>query len=172
MLRNFIFIFFVFVYLVQPSFASDAPLAKVQNPQIVGAGVLSYAFWDVYRATLYAPEGQWSYEEPFVLSIQYFRNLKGAAIADRSVQEMRAQGFRDEVVLAAWHAQMRSIFPDVQNGTILSAVYIPGQQTIFYRGNEKIGAIREDLFGRRFFGIWLDGKTSAPNLRLALLGVK
>ncbi len=146
--------------------------AYVPNASVVGSGVLSYAFWDIYEATLFAPEGVWSSNKPFALSIEYFRALKGKEIADRSVQEMRQQGFTNEVTLAAWNSQMKAIFPDVKKGTVLTAVYIPGIQTTFYNGAGIIGVIKDDDFGKSFFGIWLAEKTSEPKLRRALLGLK
>ncbi len=150
--------------------AADTVVKAVPNAAVVGRGVLTYAFWDVYQATLYAPEGKWQPSQPFALSLEYFREIKGKAIADRSIQEMRKQGFKDEVKLAAWNAQLKAIFPNVKDGTVLSAVYVPGQYTAFYNGADKIGTIKGDEFGRLFFGIWLDERTSAPDLRRALLG--
>lgn len=145
---------------------------SIPDAAVVGRGVLSYAFWDVYEATLFAPDGVWDPGKSFALSLEYFRVIKGKDIADRSVQEIRQQGFTDEVTLAAWHAQMKAIFPDVKKGTVLTAVYIPGKQTTFYDDATFIGVIKGDDFGKSFFGIWLAEKTSEPALRRALLGLK
>ncbi len=172
MLRNLVCASLLAMALLQPASASEAALQNVPDARVVGDGILTYTFLDVYKATLYAPSGQWSFQKPFALSIRYLRSLNGAAIADRSVQEMRAQGFKNEVLLATWHSQMKAIFPNVQNGTVLSGVYIPGQETVFYRDNTKIGAIKGDAFGQRFFGIWLNANTSQPALRQQLLGNK
>jgi hypothetical protein len=154
--------------------ASDAFFSVRQSvPQaaIVGRGMLSYAVWDIYEATLYAPNGKWNPAQPFALSIKYYHALKGAAIADRSVEEMRKQGFQDDARLADWNAQMKKIFPDVENGSVLSAVYAPGRQTTFYNGAHLAGVIQGDAFAQKFFGIWLSEKTSEPKLRRALLGL-
>lgn len=150
----------------------EAVQASVPGATVVGSGVLFYAFWDIYEATLFAPGGVWDANQPHALSIEYFRALDGKAIADRSVQEIRQQGFTDEVTLAAWHAQMKAIFPDVKKGTVLTAVYIPDAHTTFYKGAETIGVIKDDAFGKAFFGIWLAEKTSEPKLRRALLGLQ
>lgn len=155
----------------QTALGTEKILAAVPGASVVGRGVLSYAFWDVYKATLYAPDGKFDPRKPFALSIEYFVSINGHDIANRSTQEMRKQGFGDEVKLAAWNAQMKAIFPDVRNGTVLSAVYIPGKNTVFFRGDTIIGSIEGDDFGQLFFGIWLDEKTSEPKLRRALLGL-
>lgn len=151
--------------------AAQAINTSVPDAAVVGRGILTYIFWDVYEATLYAPRGQWQPGQPTALSITYYHAIDGADIADRSVQEIRQQGFRDEVKLAGWHAQLRRIFPDVANGTVLTAIYTPGEQTAFYNGNAFIGSIKGDEFGRLFLGIWLSEQTSEPSLRRALLSL-
>ncbi len=156
---------------LQSALATEIIVSSLPGASVVGRGVLSYAFWDVYKVTLYAQDGRFDFNKPFALSIEYFLAISSKDIADRSVQEMRKQGFSDEVKLAAWHAQLKSIFPDVRNGTVLSAVYAAKQQTTFYNGPTIIGTIAGDDFGRAFFGIWLDEKTSEPRLRRALLGL-
>ena len=154
-----------------PAMSADVILKSIPNAQVVGEGTLRVAFWDVYHATLYAPSGTFNQRQPFALSIRYMREIEGADIAKRSVEEMRNQGFVDESALARWQTQMVSIFPDVQDGTVLSAVFFPGKETVFYRGNEKIDAIRDAVFTRQFSNIWLSEKTSEPKLRKQLLGM-
>lgn len=150
--------------------ASESIAGLVPHASVVGRGVLTYAFWDVYEATLYAPKGSWKPSAPFALSIEYYHAIDGKNIADKSVQEMRRQGFSDEVKLAAWNVQMKSIFPDVEPGTVLSAVYVPGKETRFYRGSKFLGSIKGDVFARAFFNIWLGENSSEQKLRNALLG--
>lgn len=160
----------LFLY-AQGALAMEPIKAHVPNATMVGRGVLTYAFWDVYEATLYAPDGRWDSASPAALTIEYYRAINGKDIADRSVQEMRKQGFTDEVKLAAWNAQLKAIFPDVKDGTVLSAVYVPGKHTTFYNGTAEIGTIKGNDFGSQFLGIWLGEATSEPELRRALLGL-
>lgn len=171
MRRRFLTILSAFLFYTHAAIASEAILASVPNASVVGRGILSYMFWDVYKATLYAPKGRFDPQKPFALSIEYYHAIDGKDIADKSVQEIRRQGFKDEIKLATWHTQMNAIFPDVKDGTVLSAVYTPGSQTTFYNGNVAIGSIKGDDFGRSFLGIWLGEKTSEPKLRRALLGL-
>ena len=65
---------------------------------------------------------------------------------------------------------MRKIFPDVGKGVRLTGVYTGTDETIFYKNNSEIGRIKDPDFSKAFFGIWLDEKTSAPDLRRSLLG--
>ena len=77
----------------------------------------------------------------------------------------------DEEILNKWYVEMNSIFPDVKNGTVLTAIFIPGKDTEFFENNRSIGAIKGDNFLRRFSDIWLGEKTSEPALRKKLLGL-
>ena len=171
-MRHKLWLAFLMVCCAAAAQANVQALAERYIPQAqkVGEGRLTYAFWDVYDATLYAPNGQWDAARAFALSLHYLRPLDGSDIADRSVQEMRTQGFDDEVKLAAWNAQLKRIFPNVERGTVLSAIYTPKEGTSFFRDRELIGEIKGDEFAHHFFAIWLGEKTSEPSLRRRLLG--
>jgi len=154
-----------------PAQAGEEILAAVPQAQEVGQARMTYMLWDVYDVALYAPNGQWQPDQPYALELSYLRSLDGDKIADRSVEEIRKQGFSDEVKLATWHTQMRDIFPDVKEGTILTGVFESNGDTVFYNGKTAIGRIEDPDFGKAFFGIWLDEKTSEPDLRRALLAL-
>lgn len=153
-----------------PVFANDLLSEFVPNAKPVGEGRLSVFIWDVYDATLYAPNGDWNTERPFALELSYLMNLEGKKIADRSIEEIRNQGFDDEIKLADWHSQMRSIFPDVGEGVKLIGVYTKEGESVFFKNNETIGRVTDPEFGKAFFDIWLSEKTSEPGLRKKLLG--
>lgn len=155
---------------ITPAHAIEHIRTSVPSAQKVGEGRMTYLFWDVYDAALYAPKGAWVMDQPFALKLSYLRDLDGKKIADRSVEEIRNQGFKDEVKLAMWHSQMRKIFPDVNEGTTLTGIRTRTGDAIFYKDDIEVGRIKDAEFSRAFFGIWLNDKTSAPDLRRKLLG--
>lgn len=156
---------------ITPVMAFDEIKSKVPEAKKVGDGRLSYIIWDVYDAALFAPEGEWKKTQPYALQLSYLRDLKGKKIANRSIEEMRALGITDEMKLATWHAQMDKIFPDVKEGDVLTGIHTRSGNSVFYKNGKKIGQINDSEFSAAFFGIWLDEKTSAPELRKKLLGV-
>lgn len=160
------------LFMYTPLHAAFDEQHFITDAQLVGKARYSFLLWDVYDAALYAAQGQWQADKPFVLSLSYLMDLKGADIADRSVAEMRAQGFNDEIKLAAWHAQMRGIFPDVKKGSRLSAVFYPGKETRFFNQNRPIGTIQNSEFTAHFSNIWLGEKSSEPKQRKNLLGAQ
>lgn len=139
--------------------------------ELVGSGRLRVLFWDVYDAALYAPKGRWEPTRPYALVITYLRSLKGADIAERSTDEIREQGFTDEAKLNAWYRQMLGIFPDVEEGMMITGVRDEDGRTLFYKKDMRIGIIDDPEFAQWFFAIWLDEKTPEPRLRNDLLGL-
>jgi hypothetical protein len=145
---------------------------EIADAALVGSGRLTVMVWDVYDAALFAAGGVYSEEKPFALRLSYLRKLEGRKIADKSSEEMRRQGFKDEIRLAIWHRQMRGIFPDVENGTSLTGIRRKDGSAAFYHDGKLAGVIDDPDFADRFFAIWLAADTSAPALRSALTGQK
>jgi len=159
--------------LLWPVASTASPIVAgryVPDAGKVGDGVLSYLFWDVYQATLYAPASTWRPDAPFALSLRYMREIKGRDIADRTIAEIRNQGFSDEATLSAWAARLSELFPDVADGDRLTAVRDSDGRTLFYRDTQRIGMIEDPAFAPRFFNIWLGENSPDPKLRRKLLG--
>lgn len=123
----------------------------------------------VYDASLWAP-GAWSAQERFVLDIRYAIAIRGKALTERSLKEMRGQGFTDEAKLARWSSEMDRVFPDLQPGDRLVGAFVPGKEARFYNDKGPLGVVADAEFARAFFAIWMDEKTSEPGLRAKLLG--
>ena len=156
--------------LPQNAQAADAcAAAHVRDAQRVGSGPFHYAFWHIYDAALYAPQGKYAPDRPYALKLVYRQNIKGAKIVESSLREMRKNGVRDARALAAWEAHMTRIFPDIAKGDNLTGVRT-AKGAVFCQSGRQIGAVDDPAFARDFFGIWLSDKTSAPDLRRRLLG--
>ncbi|MFT4993526.1 MAG: hypothetical protein ACI965_000546 [Paraglaciecola sp.] len=170
MLRNIILI--LGLYWGASAMGQTIPLIEqyVPKAQLVGQARLKVLFWNVYDAKLYAAAGVWSSEMPFALSLKYLRDLDGADIAKRSIDEIRQQGFDDEQAMARWYDTLLKIIPDVSDASTIIGLRNAEGGTILYHNNQLIGEVAEPLFGRWFFNIWLGEKTSEPKLRSKLLG--
>jgi hypothetical protein len=145
-----------------PAFASSDPTAGLQR---WGSGEFRRFGFLVYQATLWA--GDDPQRPPLALRLDYKRNISGSAIAEASVKEMRAFT-SDEAALKRWGDEMARVFPDVKPGDHILGVYRPDGATFQHNGRVT-GDIADPEFARRFFAIWLDPRTSAPELRAALL---
>jgi len=150
--------------------ATDAVINEIPDAELVGSARLTFLFWDVYDAFLFAPKGEWSGSGPFALKLTYLRDLTGAAIVARTIDEIEGQGFTDRSLLDRWRAQLSAIIPDVSDGVSLTGVRRADGTVLFYRGHTLIGRVEDPLLAERFFGVWLDKRTSQPELREQLLG--
>lgn len=142
--------------------AEAGPLAGLRR---WGSGDFRRFGFLVYTATLWA--GDDPLRPPLALRLDYKRSIPGSTIAEASVREM-GRFVGDPVRLDAWGAQMRQIFPDVQPGDHIIGLYRP-EGAYFYQGERQLGVIAAPDFAAAFFAIWLDRRTSAPELRAALL---
>jgi hypothetical protein len=172
-MRNIFILFAIFfVVTAHSALAETKPILKhVPDAQKVGTGRLSFLLWDVYDATLYASQKRYNALQPYALKLAYLIDLKGADIADRSVEEMRKQGFADEGKLAEWQKAMKKLFPDVKKGSVLTGIRDANGDALFYFNDAFIGSINDKAFTERFFAIWLDKNTSETALRKQLLGL-
>jgi hypothetical protein len=110
-------------------------------------------------------------DNALVLELEYLRELKGRAIAERSLAEMQRAGPISEQQSQQWLAHMQRLFPDVKNGDRLTGQHLPGQGANFVYNGQPLGRVDDPEFARRFFGIWLAPTTSQPDMRTALLGL-
>jgi hypothetical protein len=136
--------------------------AELPKARLAGAGNFRYFGLNIYRPA--APKA-----EKFALDLRYARSLDGKKIAASSADEMKKLGLGSAQQRVDWQAKMEKIFPDVQEGTRITGVYLPNQGARFYRDGKPLGEILDPEFGYAFFAIWLDPKTTGGKLRDALL---
>jgi hypothetical protein len=158
----------------------SSPNAGYSRPEVAAlSGVVPTApvrlrVWgfEVYDARLWTPVGfrhsQYA-QYSFALELQYLRRLEGAAIASRSIDEMRRVGSFTDAQAQSWLAAMRELFPNVSAGERITGVNLPGVGAEFWVNGQRVGAVNDLAFARLFFGIWLDERSSEPKMRAQLL---
>jgi len=166
------YISFVFLAVLTMT-APATSLERAGKPHLVllGESRLSVLFWDIYDARLYVQGKTYDPDKPFALSLTYLRDFSGSDIAERSIEEIRQQGFGDESVLASWQVQLEMIFPDLVEGDEIMGISNPSEGAQFFLNGSLIGAITDQNLSGRFFDIWLSEKTSEPEMRQSLIGV-
>jgi len=148
-----------------PYVSSLVPAARV-----VGGGRFTWLGFHAYDAVLYAANARFADNAPFALELTYARKFKGAAIAERSIAEIRKLGLADEREIADWQAALAGLFPDVVPGDRLTGVSQSDGTARFFHNGRPLGTLGDERLRRAFFSIWLDPRTSAPDLRRKLLG--
>ncbi|MGE0350813.1 chalcone isomerase family protein [Hydrogenophaga sp.] len=144
----------------------------LQGQKPLSTARLRYWGFDVYDARLFVEPGfdAQRYEaQRFGLELSYLRELKGADIAERSIDEMNDLAPIEPGQARRWLEAMGALFPDVQRGDRITGVHVPGSGARFYLNGRLLGEVADEAFSRQFFGIWLSPKTSQPRLREAML---
>lgn len=145
---------------------------SLADAMLAGEGQMRFLGLRIYDARLWVTprfEPQAFGAHPLALELTYHRAFTGAAIAQRSIEEIRRQSPLAPVQAERWQKRLTELLPDVQQGDRLTGVYQPGQGMRLWRGGQELGAIEDAELGRLFFGIWLSPRTSEPELRSALL---
>ncbi|CAN5137447.1 hypothetical protein BH11PSE11_BH11PSE11_05230 [soil metagenome] len=157
-------------------FAAEAPphiQAEIPRARLAGSDSYRWLGFTIYTANLWVGESGYRSEAPtaakFALDLRYARALHGAKIAESSLDEIQKLGLGTPEQHRSWRAHMTKIFPDVQSGNHISGIYLPNAGARFYLDGKPLGEVADAEFGRSFFAIWFDPKTSAPALREALL---
>ena len=151
--------------------------SKASQPLLSGArmaGSAKLRFWgfDVYHATLWVRPG---FQAPdftrhaFALELDYLRDFTGAAIAARSIEEMRRIGRFSDAKAEEWQTALRNALPDVRKGDRIAGLHVPGVGVRFLLNGKPFGEVRDAEFSSLFFGIWLSPGTSEPAMRQSLL---
>lgn len=153
--------------------APAAVAAQLPEARLAGEGDLRWFGLKVYTAQLWVGRPGLRIDRfasaPFALELRYATALKGAAIADRSLQEMERMGYGDAQRRGRWLDAMKRLFPDVAKGDRLTGVHEPGRGARFFHNDRPIGGVDDADFASAFFAIWLDERTVAPALRESLL---
>ena len=178
--RHFTMLLFTLVALtivIQAHADNPAPPPHIQQvlPQtrLAGEGSFRWFGLKIYDARLWVgPRGLETvrpYAAPFALDLRYARKLQGRKIADASSEQMQKLNLGSPQQRAAWQTKMEQLFPDVQDGSQLTGVYLPNEGARFYLDGQPLGDIADPEFANAFFAIWLSTDTTAPQLRNALL---
>ena len=140
----------------------------IDGAKLMGYGTLRWFGLRVYDGQLWANSepADFNYKrDPSWLELKYARDFDGSDIAERSIDEMEAIGAGTEVQRQTWLNKLNSIFPNVKKGHTLSALFTPGKGMQLFRNGQPLAKIEDQELAEAFMGIWLDPKTSAPEMR-------
>jgi hypothetical protein len=155
---------------------SSPALARWQEvlpgAQLLGGGDLRVFGFRVYTARLWSADTLSNGDKPFALELTYHRAITRDELVEASIDEMKrtSPAPLSEEQIVKWQAQMAQAFVDVQAGSKITGVYLPGREARFYVGEKLQHVVQDPQFAKAFFDIWLSPKTRNPELREQLLG--
>ncbi len=165
----FISILLLMSFPVAANWRNDFPPAN-----LVGSGDLRWFGLRIYTAQLWSEKPAFDEKRPFVLVLNYHRNISKAQLVETSLDEIKRLSAQTHTpaTLKRWENEMNRAFVDVKTGDVLAAAFLPNQGIRFYNKNKTLAEVRDLDFALAFFDIWLDPKTKDKALRAQLLGRK
>lgn len=136
----------------------------------IGEARLRKYLFHIYDAELWSTAPRWSPDAPFALAITYARSIDSTQLVARTQAELEQMGEWDAGAEERWRGELTRAFPDVRPGDRLVGVRLPGEPLRFYLNGAFYSEIHEPRLARAFFGLWLDPRTSEPEMRRRLLG--
>jgi len=156
-----------------------SPISHAEDPAIqeitpflpkayqVGQGPFSYLGFKVYDAKYFVNDSEG--KTGFAIRLEYARKVLGADLLKATMQQIARLG-ASENDIAKWEEELGKLYPNVDSGHQITAIYNPNGTTTFLHNGKLIGKMASELFSKYFFSIWLDPKTNRPELRRQLLG--
>jgi hypothetical protein len=158
------------------AYGAEAPAhvrAELPDARLAGQGSFRWFGMKIYDARLWVGARGYLPDAPeaaaFALDLRYARALRGERIAAASNDELERLDAGTAAQRARWLVAMQQLFPDVREGSHLTGIYLPARGARFYFNGKLLGDMPDPAFARAFFSIWLDPRSSAPDLRTALL---
>lgn len=136
----------------------------------LGAGDMRWFGLNLYRAQLWVAGERFDADAAFALQLTYARDFSGEMLVSTSIDEIRRLGMRDEATLARWRQELDRVLPSVKKGETLIGRHEPGRGMSMFHDGRFVGEVRDPALARAFFGIWLDPRTRAAELRTRLIG--
>lgn len=146
----------------------------------VGDATLTWGPFSVYHSQLRTPDGRYiGLQQDQVLIITYQRSITRDELVDATREQWQAQGILErEPQSALWLQTLRTLWPNVDQGSQLAFVVSGEQGQFWYRASSAqpsftpLGPPQSPAFSEQFLAIWLGPHTQYPELRLQLIGGK
>lgn len=131
------------------------------NAERVGAAHYEVLSIRLFEAELWNESGDFSWENPFALSLTYQRAASAETLVNRSIREMSTRGAGDARELAPLRTQLERCMPSVNRGDRITGVSTGANTARFFFNGAYRCDVRWPGFRRSFFGIWLAGRDGA-----------
>lgn len=147
------------VFAAAPASASPTEVARaIPNAQKVGEARYQLLAIPLFEAELYTANGDFSWAQPFALSLTYERSIRAASLVNRTMLEMSERGAGSVESLSALRSPLMACFADVERGDRITGVSTGPNTATFYHNGAQSCTIAWPNFRRHFFGIWLDAR--------------
>ncbi|QYK14337.1 chalcone isomerase family protein [Shewanella rhizosphaerae] len=158
-------------YLLLLLLSLSAQAADLDRLHKIGSAEMQYLFWTLYRAELYSAQPDYEASADKALKINYYRDIESDQLIEATLEQWRHLGYSDQQI-TSWQRHIQGLWPNVREGDSLTLWVNSQGDSYFYFGDKPLGQIQDRTFGEAFLAIWLSERTSEPELRQGLLGLR
>ena len=141
------------------SLAVPSEAAIFENFKMIGETRFRVMWLRIYDAELRTSGDQFSWDEPFALSLVYARDITASRLVNSSLQEIAKNTGTDPNELEVYRPALERCFPSVLEDDRITGFADPEGISTFFLNGEKHCQVDEPGFQRAFFGIWLGDQT-------------
>ena len=138
--------------------------------QLVGNGVLTVFFMDIYKLSLFSVNGRYSSKDDFILEFEYFKPISKNTIVDASITELSKFDSVTPKQKKYWRQILNKGIVDMSAGETAAVSFLKTGKIVFYQPGRDSVSFNAPEFKKYFASIWLGKETSRPKLRNELLG--
>lgn len=160
--------------LASPAFAATKPSeleSAVKASEPYGQARLTRFLFHVYDAQIWTDAPAWSYQEPFALSVTYAMSFSAPELTQSTLQQAQKVSTLSQAEEKQFALYLDQAYRDVKSGERVTALFMPPDNITFFVNGIKTLSMKDAVFARAFFDIWLSERTSEPSLRTGLLGL-
>ncbi|MFW1677128.1 chalcone isomerase family protein [Pontibacter sp. JAM-7] len=153
-------------------FITTLSAAQERQPPVwpeVGRVQLEVLWFDIYEASLFAPNAKFSgFSAPLLLQVEYLRDFKAEMIVQETDKQLKP--FASQEQRQRWLPQLSELWPDIRQGDQLAFEIAADGHGHFYFNRRWLGHISEPEFVEAFVKIWLSPDGEYPALASQLRG--
>lgn len=139
----------------------------------LGQGTVYKFIIPAYDISLWVQgEGGWGYDKLFALEVKARWNASKQEMLDSTLEVMKRNTKLTKDQERDYTSFLDSFYPDLEEGDLVTVVYMPNQKILFYHNNALLKESSDMSFARAFCDIWLSPKTKYDTARVAMLGLK
>ena len=149
--------------------AGEGWRAQFPAMKLVGDGVLSIFFVDIYKLSLYSKSGRYMENDDFVLEFEYLRPVSKKEIVAASISELSKFGDATPHEKKQWQKILNGGIVDMKAGEKAAVIFSKTGNITFDSPGEHLVSYNAPKFLKKFASIWLGDTTKYPQLRQQLL---
>ncbi len=178
--RQFMIPLFSLMAVITPSYAASIEglerdkrnsLQEISGYRQLGEMRFKKFIFHIYDAELRVAGREFSWEEPFALTLTYARKISREELVEASLSEIARIEDVEIDTVEHLRAPLAGCFADVRDGDQITGHSLDANRVVFYFNDQQTCVLESPDASKSFFSIWLGDNTLDPDRSRELLGM-